>query len=309
MGILKVGVLSAQGVANIDWGLAGKSDPYVVVVVGKQQKQSKTIRNCLDPTWDEVYEFTVEDATEEVVSFILWDEETSRQDTIIASASIGMNSLLQGQEQRLQLPLLRAGSEGRGSGTITVTLQAVDFDGLKAEVARLQGGHSRMSAEAKELSEARDALAGEAEELRTALAGLEAEVLRLREAAEAAAAAGTARASAELLEPTGAASRSESISPAEEAALRALWDSCNMDGDSSRITRAELQAAVIKTPSHQAVLGLSIRPDKSGRRQNQKHTLESFFKLLDLDSSGCVTWEELKATFALHVARCARESS
>lgn len=59
-GVVRVHVLEARNLVAKDTYLRGlvkgKSDPYTIVRVGNQHFKTKTIDNCLDPKWNEVYE-------------------------------------------------------------------------------------------------------------------------------------------------------------------------------------------------------------------------------------------------------------
>lgn len=50
-GTLKLKIYGIRDVRAVD--LNGKSDPYVVIKVGKQRKQTKTIKNTLNPDYNE----------------------------------------------------------------------------------------------------------------------------------------------------------------------------------------------------------------------------------------------------------------
>lgn len=58
--MLRIHFLEAQDLEGKDKYLGGlikgKSDPYGVVQIGTQLFQSKTIKQCLQPKWNEVYE-------------------------------------------------------------------------------------------------------------------------------------------------------------------------------------------------------------------------------------------------------------
>lgn len=59
-GVVRVGLLEAKDLMAKDtymMGLVkGKSDPYAILRVGKDQHKSKTIKENLNPYWNEVYE-------------------------------------------------------------------------------------------------------------------------------------------------------------------------------------------------------------------------------------------------------------
>lgn len=59
-GILRIHFLEAQDLLGKDKFLRGlikgKSDPYGVVQIGNQLFQSKTIKETVNPKWNEVYE-------------------------------------------------------------------------------------------------------------------------------------------------------------------------------------------------------------------------------------------------------------
>ena len=54
-GVLKVTLKKGTGLKAAD--MNGKSDPYVIVSSGRQEKRSRTIKKTLDPEWNEVLEF------------------------------------------------------------------------------------------------------------------------------------------------------------------------------------------------------------------------------------------------------------
>ncbi|KAK2839528.1 hypothetical protein Q5P01_013268 [Channa striata] len=58
----------------------GKSDPYVKLRVGNRSFKSKTIKQNLNPVWDEVYEFVVHEAPGQELEMELYDEDTDKDD-------------------------------------------------------------------------------------------------------------------------------------------------------------------------------------------------------------------------------------
>ncbi|KAG7331497.1 hypothetical protein KOW79_005466 [Hemibagrus wyckioides] len=83
-GVVRVHVLEAQDLKAMDtvmMGLVkGKSDPYVVLTVGNQRFQTKTIKETLNPRWNEVYEFVVHEAPGQELEVELYDEDTDKDD-------------------------------------------------------------------------------------------------------------------------------------------------------------------------------------------------------------------------------------
>ncbi|MCI4378069.1 hypothetical protein PGIGA_G00211620 [Pangasianodon gigas] len=83
-GVVRVHVLEAQDLKAMDtvmMGLVkGKSDPYVVLTVGNQRFQTKTVKESLTPRWNEVYEFVVHEAPGQELEVELYDEDTDKDD-------------------------------------------------------------------------------------------------------------------------------------------------------------------------------------------------------------------------------------
>jgi len=52
--------------------LAGKSDPYAIVTFERFRYKSKTIKNTLNPVWDETFEFEVNTKDTDSYSFLLF---------------------------------------------------------------------------------------------------------------------------------------------------------------------------------------------------------------------------------------------
>jgi len=62
-GVLRIHFLEAQNLEVKDTYLGGlikgKSDPYGMLLVSNQVFRSKTIKECLHPKWNEVYEVNI----------------------------------------------------------------------------------------------------------------------------------------------------------------------------------------------------------------------------------------------------------
>ncbi|XP_056107903.1 extended synaptotagmin-3 [Rhinichthys klamathensis goyatoka] len=83
-GVVRVHVLEARNLVAKDthmMGLVkGKSDPYTVLRVGNKQFKTKTIKENLNPRWNEVYEFVIHEAPGQELEVELYDEDTDADD-------------------------------------------------------------------------------------------------------------------------------------------------------------------------------------------------------------------------------------
>ncbi|XP_062862422.1 extended synaptotagmin-3 [Trichomycterus rosablanca] len=83
-GVVRVHVLEAQELVAMDTvmlGLVkGKSDPYAVLRVGNQRFRTKTVKETLNPRWNEVYEFIVHEAPGQELEVELFDKDTDKDD-------------------------------------------------------------------------------------------------------------------------------------------------------------------------------------------------------------------------------------
>ncbi|XP_036418317.1 extended synaptotagmin-2 isoform X2 [Colossoma macropomum] len=83
-GVLRVHFMEAQDLLAKDTFLGGlikgKSDPYGVIKVGNHLFQSKVIKDCLNPKWNEVYEAYVYDQPGQLLEIELFDEDPDEDD-------------------------------------------------------------------------------------------------------------------------------------------------------------------------------------------------------------------------------------
>lgn len=132
---LRVTVIGAHGLANMDGFLAGKSDPYVVCqVVGKkiQRFQTKVINDSLDPVWDHTSEL-VGYSPGDGLEFQVWDNDTfPKPDQLMCKAHLPASSFCpHGVE--CELPLTGGKSTG---ATLHVRVSVVhETAGLAASPA------------------------------------------------------------------------------------------------------------------------------------------------------------------------------
>ncbi|XP_074550890.1 extended synaptotagmin-3 [Halichoeres trimaculatus] len=85
-GVVRVHLLGARDLVAKDTymlGLVkGKSDPYATLRVGNRHFKSKTVKENLNPTWNEVHEFVVHEAPGQELEVELFDEDTDKDDFI-----------------------------------------------------------------------------------------------------------------------------------------------------------------------------------------------------------------------------------
>ncbi|KAM7380824.1 hypothetical protein PAMP_004096 [Pampus punctatissimus] len=85
-GVVRVHLVEARDLVAKDtymMGLVkGKSDPYATLRVGHHQFQSKTIKENLNPTWNEVFEFVIHEAPGQELEMEVFDEDTDKDDLI-----------------------------------------------------------------------------------------------------------------------------------------------------------------------------------------------------------------------------------
>nr|XP_020457949.1 extended synaptotagmin-2 isoform X2 [Monopterus albus] len=95
-GVLRIHFLEAQDLEGKDKFLGGlikgKSDPYGVLQIGNQLFQSKTVKECLNPKWNEVYEALVYEHSGQHLEIELFDEDPDKDD-FLGSLMIDMTEL------------------------------------------------------------------------------------------------------------------------------------------------------------------------------------------------------------------------
>uniref|UniRef100_A0A8C6UTT0 Extended synaptotagmin-like protein 2b n=1 Tax=Neogobius melanostomus TaxID=47308 RepID=A0A8C6UTT0_9GOBI len=91
-GVLRIHFLEAQDLEIKDtfFGglIKGKSDPYGILQVGNQLFHSKTIKETLDPKWNEVYEALVYEHSGQHLEIELFDEDPDKDDFLGRHLSI-----------------------------------------------------------------------------------------------------------------------------------------------------------------------------------------------------------------------------
>lgn len=85
-GVVRVHLLEARDLLAKDTYMMGivkgKSDPYAILRVGNRHFKSKTIKENLNPKWNEVYEFVVHEAPGQELEVELFDEDADNDDPL-----------------------------------------------------------------------------------------------------------------------------------------------------------------------------------------------------------------------------------
>ncbi|OVA17190.1 C2 calcium-dependent membrane targeting [Macleaya cordata] len=79
-GVLSVTVISAEDLPAAD--IMGKADPYVLLQMKKTQSRNKTrvVNDCLDPVWNQTFDFVVEDGLHDMLHLEIYDHDTFGKD-------------------------------------------------------------------------------------------------------------------------------------------------------------------------------------------------------------------------------------
>ncbi|GAQ80987.1 hypothetical protein KFL_000680030 [Klebsormidium nitens] len=102
-GQLKVKLESASDLPGKS--LTGTSDPYVVLTVGDSMVRSETMWRDLAPTWNADFSIFVSDASRQLLSVQVFDENVVGSDVLLASGSVPLDGLTDGSEQTLEVDL------------------------------------------------------------------------------------------------------------------------------------------------------------------------------------------------------------
>ncbi|XP_071978249.1 extended synaptotagmin-3 [Engystomops pustulosus] len=96
-GVLRVYLLEAEHLIPKDTYLRGiikgKSDPYAIMRVGNQTFKSRTIKENLNPHWNEMYEFVIHEVPGQDLEVDLYDEDPDKDD-FLGSLVIGLEGVM-----------------------------------------------------------------------------------------------------------------------------------------------------------------------------------------------------------------------
>ncbi|KAG0498278.1 hypothetical protein HPP92_002584 [Vanilla planifolia] len=116
-GVLSVTVISAENLPPMD--VMGKADPFVVLSMKKTEVKNKTrvVNDSLNPTWNQTFDFVVEDGLHDMLIMEVYDHDTFGKDYMGRCIITLTRALMEG-EYKESLPL-----EEAKSGTLTVHLK------------------------------------------------------------------------------------------------------------------------------------------------------------------------------------------
>ena len=99
-GTAVISVVKAKGLDKAD--IMGKSDPYAVLVYGKQQQKSSVIKNTLEPVWDFTAEFKIPDEDNETIKLEIFDSDKIGKDKSLGTLNLPLVDVLamDGQDGR-----------------------------------------------------------------------------------------------------------------------------------------------------------------------------------------------------------------
>ncbi|KAF7830317.1 synaptotagmin-4-like [Senna tora] len=118
-GVLSVTVISAEDLPAVDF--MGKADPFVVVMLKKSEKKQKTrvVNECLNPVWNQTFDFVVEDALHDLLIVEVWDHDTFGKDKIGRVILTLTKAILKGEMQET----FTLGGSASASGRINLHIR------------------------------------------------------------------------------------------------------------------------------------------------------------------------------------------
>ncbi|KAK8940118.1 Synaptotagmin-5 [Platanthera guangdongensis] len=110
-GVLSVTVISAEDLPVMD--VMGKSDPFVVLTLKKTEAKNKTrvVNDSLNPTWNQTFDFVVEDGLHDMLILEVYDHDTFGKDFMGRCIMTLTRALMEGEYQ--DSPALEKAKSGK----------------------------------------------------------------------------------------------------------------------------------------------------------------------------------------------------
>uniref|UniRef100_A0ACD5ZQ93 Uncharacterized protein n=1 Tax=Avena sativa TaxID=4498 RepID=A0ACD5ZQ93_AVESA len=98
-GVLSVTVISAEDIPAMD--VMGKADPFVVLYLkkGETKKKTRVVTETLNPIWNQIFDFVVEDALHDLLMVEVWDHDTFGKDYVGRCILTLTRAILEGEFQ------------------------------------------------------------------------------------------------------------------------------------------------------------------------------------------------------------------
>merc|ERR1711915_131913 len=139
-GLAKIHLVKAKELIKTD--VVGKSDPYAVLVHGRQIQKTKTIKNTLEPEWNHTAEFNVPDGDSRNFYIEVFDSDKIGKDKSLGKLNLDITDVfaLDGQEGRW-FPLA-----GVKSGQVLLSAEFIDKLGRNLSISTISSSEvSRLS--------------------------------------------------------------------------------------------------------------------------------------------------------------------
>ncbi|XP_051906711.1 multiple C2 and transmembrane domain-containing protein 1-like isoform X2 [Hippocampus zosterae] len=131
VGVVQVKVLRAEGLIAAD--VTGKSDPFCVVELDNERRQTQTVYKNLNPHWNKVFTFQVKDI-HSVLEVTVLDEDRDRSADFLGKVAIPLLHARGGEQKRYVLKNKEL--KGRSQGVIFLEVYVV-FNPVKAALRTL----------------------------------------------------------------------------------------------------------------------------------------------------------------------------
>eukprot|EP00033_Pygsuia_biforma_P001621 GCRY01001823.1.p1 GENE.GCRY01001823.1~~GCRY01001823.1.p1 ORF type:complete len:538 (-),score=153.48 GCRY01001823.1:748-2361(-) len=107
---------------------ANSSDPYVVIKLKEERKQTKVVKKCVNPVWNEEFVFKPWKNCKDNLEFFVFDKDSFKKDDPLGSCSLNVAQIAAGWTGDLWLTL-----EAVTSGKIHVHITYVNAEGVSVE--------------------------------------------------------------------------------------------------------------------------------------------------------------------------------
>ncbi|KAL8564138.1 hypothetical protein ACOMHN_035743 [Nucella lapillus] len=106
-GVLRVHVVEARDLKKADISITGKgkSDPYTIVTVGAQTFKTKVIDDTVEPVWNEVFEFIIDERDGQMLKLDLNDKDPGNKDDPLGSTTVDISIIFEKGSVDEWLPL------------------------------------------------------------------------------------------------------------------------------------------------------------------------------------------------------------